>query len=75
MSHLPPINAKKLEKILKKLGFRFIRQKGSHAFYEHPDGRTTIIPVHFREEIGRGLLHKIIMEDIGISIEDFNRLR
>ena len=31
MSHLTPINAKKLEKILKKLGFQFVRQKGSHA--------------------------------------------
>ncbi|WP_245860301.1 type II toxin-antitoxin system HicA family toxin [Methanosarcina spelaei] len=28
------------------MGFEQIRQKGSHLFLRHPDGRTTIIPVH-----------------------------
>ncbi|MHB8120291.1 MAG: type II toxin-antitoxin system HicA family toxin [Methanothrix sp.] len=25
----------------------------------HPDGRSTVVPVHPREEIGRGLLMKM----------------
>lgn len=38
MTRLPAISVKKLERILKKFGFKCIRQKGSHAFYEHRDG-------------------------------------
>jgi len=52
MVKLPQIDAIKLSKILKKLGFKFIRQKGSHMFFKHTDGRTTIIPFHSGEKIG-----------------------
>ncbi|HLC89174.1 MAG TPA: type II toxin-antitoxin system HicA family toxin [Candidatus Nanoarchaeia archaeon] len=41
---LPLMNAKDVAKILEKLGFEFKRQKGSHMFFAHPDGRTTVIP-------------------------------
>lgn len=43
-------------KSLRKLGFEVIRMKGSHHFLRHPDGRSTVIPVHRGETIGRGLL-------------------
>lgn len=55
-----------------KLGFKEIRQKGSHLFMEHPDGRTTVIPSH--EEIRIGLLTKIIKEDLKIEKEEFEKL-
>ena len=71
MSKLPLLKAKELTRILKKLGFEFIRQKGSHMFYEHPDGRTTVIPSHPGEVLDRGLLHKIIRHDLYMTIEDF----
>lgn len=32
--------------MLLQLGFRKERQKGSHVFYRHPDGRTTTLPNH-----------------------------
>ena len=73
--NLSPIDIRKLEKILRQLDFRLIRQKGSHAFYQHPDGRTTLVAVHPGEDVGRGLLKKIITEDLKISVEDFNKLR
>jgi len=41
--------------------------------YKHPDGRITIIPYHSGEEIGPGLLNKIIKKDLGISREEFMR--
>jgi predicted RNA binding protein YcfA (HicA-like mRNA interferase family) len=31
-----------MEKLLFQLGFEMVRQKGSHVFYRHPDGRTTL---------------------------------
>ncbi|MEW6610353.1 MAG: type II toxin-antitoxin system HicA family toxin [Patescibacteria group bacterium] len=75
MSRLFPIDTRRMEQILQQLGFRLIRQKGSHAFYKHPDRRITMIPLHYGEDIGRGLLQKIITEDLHLSIEQFNELR
>jgi len=71
MSKLPLITAKKLSKILQKMGFEFKRQKGSHMFFMHTDGRTTVIPNHQGEELDRGLLNKIIKYDICISRDYF----
>ena len=75
MAKLPLITANALIKIIKKLSFKFIRQKGSHMFFQHSDGRTTLIPNHPGEQIDRGLLNKIIKKDIQISIDDFLSLR
>ncbi len=74
MSRLPILTAQELIRILKKIGFEIIRQKGSHVFLAHEDGRTTVVPVHPGEDIGRGLLRKIIKEDVKISIQDFQEL-
>ena len=68
---LPLMGAKEISKILKKLGFEFKRQQGSHMFFEHADGRTTVIPNHPGEDVDRGLLNKIIKKDLGITREEF----
>ncbi len=68
---LPLMKAKDIAKILEKLGFEFKRQKGSHMFFEHPDGRTTVVPNHPTEHVDRGLLNKIIKHDLQISREEF----
>ena len=46
MDSIKPLSIKKIIKALEKIGFQQIRQKGSHLFMRHPDGRTTIITVH-----------------------------
>lgn len=71
MSKLPLLTANDVAKILKKLGFEFKRQEGSHMFFQHSDGRTTVIPNHAGEEIDRGLLNKIVKHDLKISREEF----
>lgn len=68
---LPVLSADELAKILKKTGFELIRQKGSHMFFKHPDGRTTVVPRHPEEEIDRGLLNKIIKKDLKMNREEF----
>lgn len=73
MSKLPPLKAREVIKILKKMGFSHIRQKGSHAFFSHQDGRTTVVPVHPANQIGRGLLRSIL-HDIKMSPEEFKTL-
>ena len=74
MNKLSPIDTRKLLKILKKLGFQKIHQKGSHAFFEHPDSRTTVVPIHYGEDIGKGLL-KEILKDIELTTKQFNAVR
>ena len=73
MSRLVPISPKDLERKLIKLGFKPVRQRGSHVFYRHPDGRSTTIPFHGNYDIGPVLLSKILKE-IKISREEFEQL-
>ena len=67
---LPLLTAKELIKILNKLGYQVIRQKGSHVYLKHQDGRCTVVPLHAGKEIGRGLLKRILNET-EISREEF----
>ncbi len=74
MPKLSPIRSTKLLKILTKQGFTIVRQRGSHLRLEHLDGRKITIPMHSGENIGKGLLAKIL-KDVQISIERFEKLR
>ena len=60
MDKINPLTPKKVIKALEKIGFAQVRQKGSHLFMRHPDGRTTLITVHPGEDIGKGMIRKII---------------
>lgn len=71
MSKLPLLKAREFTKILEKLGFQLLRQRGSHMFFRHQDGRTTIVPNHPNEDIDRGLLNKIIKKDLNMTREEF----
>ena len=73
MTRMIPVSPKNLEKKIIKLGFSPVRQKGSHVFYRHPDGRTTTIPFHGNYDIGPILLGKILKE-IKINRDEFNKL-
>jgi predicted RNA binding protein YcfA (HicA-like mRNA interferase family) len=73
MPKLVPIKPKKLIKILESLGFVERDAEGSHVFFKHSDGRTTVISIHAKE-ISRGLLRKIL-NDIQLSLEEYEKLR
>ena len=62
MSRLPAVSGKQLIAALERLGFEVVRQKGSHCFLRHADGRVTVVPVHSGESIGRGLMAKILRD-------------
>jgi len=53
------------------IGFEKIRQKGSHVFYKHPDGRTTTVPHHKGRVLARPLLREILRE-IELTVDDYN---
>jgi predicted RNA binding protein YcfA (HicA-like mRNA interferase family) len=71
MAKLPRLTGKELAKIIEKFGFVHSHTTGSHMVFKHPDGRRTTIPIHAGEEIGPGLLNKIIKKDLLITREEF----
>jgi predicted RNA binding protein YcfA (HicA-like mRNA interferase family) len=70
MIRLPIVNFKTMEKVLLRLGFEAVRQKGSHVFYRHPDGRTTTLPNHPGRDLARPLIREILRE-IELTPEQF----
>jgi predicted RNA binding protein YcfA (HicA-like mRNA interferase family) len=59
-----------MEKLLFLLGFKRIRQKGSHVFYGHPDGRTTTVPHHKGRVLARPLIREILRE-IEVAVDEY----
>ena len=71
MPRAPVVSGRDLIKMMIQIGYEVVRQRGSHVFLRHPDGRTTVIPDHPGEHIDRGLLNKIIRKDLQLSRQDF----
>lgn len=67
MSRLPALTGKQLVAVLQQLGFESLRVKGSHHFLRHPDGRTTVVPIHAGETIGPGLLNSIFANNVSVG--------
>ena len=67
---IPMLKARDVMRVLRAVGFAAKRQSGSHIFFQHPDGRTTLVPRHGGEDIGRGLLRQILREE-EITPEEF----
>ena len=74
MSKQFTLSGKELIKVLQKNGFDVIRINGSHHRLKHTDGRVTTVPVHGNDDLPRGLLRKIIREDLKIEFAEFNKL-
>lgn len=73
MTKLPVVTGKALIAALEDAGFKVLRIKGSHHYLRHIDGRSTVVPVHAGEEIGPGLLVKIL-RDCELSKETLENL-
>ena len=73
MPKLIPIKPQKLVKILKSIGFVERDAEGSHLFFRHADGRTTVVPQK-NTELSRGLLKKIL-SDVQLSTAEYEKLR
>lgn len=73
MLKLPSISGKNLISYLQKIDFVVVRIKGSHHFLKHMDGRVTVVPVHANEDLGPGILSKIL-KDCNLTKEEFYNL-
>jgi predicted RNA binding protein YcfA (HicA-like mRNA interferase family) len=68
------LSGKAFVKLLEQLGFVEVRVNGSHHRMRHNDGRVTTIPVHKNEDLPKGLVRKIIREDLKLEIDEFEKL-
>ena len=73
MSKRPIVDAMTMERVLLHIGFSRARQRGSHAFYRHPDGRTTTVPHHKGRDLARPLIRSIL-RDVDVTPEQFSEL-
>jgi len=64
MGALPMLTARQVLRALEQAGFQVRRQTGSHARLKHADGRVVTVPVHAGQDIGRGLLRKILRDEL-----------
>jgi len=60
MSKLPSLTGKEIVSLLKKAGFAMERQRGSHVFLRHKDGRATVVPILRDVEMTKDELLKIL---------------
>ncbi len=68
------LSGKELIRVLERIGFVVVRINGSHHRMKHSDGRVTTVPVHKNEDLPKGLLRKIIREDLQITFEELAEL-
>lgn len=71
MSSWPAVSGVRLVRLLEKVGYRVVRQRGSHFRLYHENRRPITIPNY--KIISRGLIRKII-RDAEISIGEFLEL-
>ena len=74
MDYLPVLSGKDLIKILERAGFAVVRVNGSHHRMKHEDGRVTTVPLHKNKDLPKGLLRKIIREDLKLTLTQFGEL-
>jgi predicted RNA binding protein YcfA (HicA-like mRNA interferase family) len=68
---LPLLSGKEICKVLSKIGYFKVRQRGSHIRLKCPGRKSVTVPDY--KEISRGLLRKIL-RDAEISEEEFFKL-
>ena len=73
MARLTPVDPRVVDRMLRRLGFARVRQRGSHVLYRHPDGRTTTVPHHKGRDLAVPLV-RAILADIRLSPQEFLRL-
>lgn len=69
MGAVPILKPAEVCRILERLGFQAVRQRGSHIQYRHSDGRGTTVPMHKGRDIAAPLLRQIA-RDIGLTVEE-----
>ena len=75
MSNVPQVSGKDVIKALQKIGFSFVRQKGSHVRLSRiKNGRKQLVTVSNHKVIRKGTLLNGILKPLHITLEEFKKL-
>lgn len=76
MTRFPSIKAKRLLAILERepLGYRVLRQSGSHRRMEAPGRPPLTFAFHDKATVPGGLVRKILTRDIGLAQDEARKL-
>lgn len=70
---LRPLPFRKVHKALLALGFRPVRQRGSHVTFQHHDGRSVTVPNHPGKDVAAGTL-RALLRYLEMPFEEFLHL-
>jgi len=76
MDPFPSIKAKRLLAVLERqpLGYRVVRQSGSHRRMQSPDRPPLTFAFHDKATVPAGLVRKILVRDVGLDEEEARKL-
>ncbi|MCY3763113.1 MAG: type II toxin-antitoxin system HicA family toxin [Gemmatimonadetes bacterium] len=74
MPDIPALKPREVIRLLEMLGFREVRQRGSHKQFRHADGRGTTVPFHKGRDISPILLRQVA-RDIGLTVEELLKVK
>ena len=74
MPRLPRVTAEEIGRALERVGFAFVRQRGSHRIYRHPESqRRVVVPYHGSRVVPPGTLANVLRQ-ANLDIERFVEL-
>ncbi|MCD6478537.1 MAG: type II toxin-antitoxin system HicA family toxin [Candidatus Diapherotrites archaeon] len=73
MPKIPPLSGLRLIKILEKVGFHRVRQKGSHVILINKKRVKIVVPMHPNKKVKPSLV-RVIIKQAGLTREEFFRL-
>ena len=71
MPKLPVVSATEVIRVASKLGYEFVRQKGSHLILKNKEEKILVVPNH--KALKKGTLLQII-KALGTTKEEFAKL-
>jgi predicted RNA binding protein YcfA (HicA-like mRNA interferase family) len=74
MGDIPVLRPREVVRILERLGYIEVRQRGSHKQFRNAEGLVTTVPFHGSRDLDPALLRQIA-RDVRRSIDEFLRLR
>ncbi len=74
MGNVPVLKPREVVRILERMGFVEVRQRGSHKQFNHVDGRFTTVRMHQGRDVSPFLLRKIA-EDIKTTLGELLKNR
>lgn len=61
---------KEVEKVLRRLEFRSVRQSGSHVIFKDSSGKRITLPIHGGKTVSPGVFFSIL-KDLNMNERDF----